>query len=106
MPPSSVIILQTAPFENRAGAIAPAPVNFFIDSRLLLGQILAQIQRNGHNDNQALGDVGIRRVEAEELQADFQNLKHHNADEDAPTLPTPPLAETPPMVQAAMASSS
>ena len=73
---------------------------------LLLCQILADINGDSHDDDKALDDVSVRRVDVHELQSNFHQLKDQHADQDAGTVPTPPVVETPPMVEAAMASSS
>ena len=51
--------------------------------KLLLRQVLAQVKRNSDDDNQALCNVGVGRLDAQELQDDLQNFEHQNADQDA-----------------------
>ena len=74
--------------------------------KLLLCEVLANIDRDSHDDDKALHDVSVRRVDVHELQSNFHQLEDQHADQDAGTVPTPPVVETPPMVEAAIASSS
>ena len=53
---------------------------------LLLGQVLAQVQRHGDDDHQALHNVGVAGLDAHELHGDFQQLKHQHADQNAADL--------------------
>ena len=50
---------------------------------LLLGQILAQVERDSDDDDQALCHVGVGGLDAQELQDDLEDLEHQHADEDA-----------------------
>ena len=50
---------------------------------LLLCQILADIDGHSHDDDQALNDIGVRRVDIHELQSHLHQLKNQNADQNA-----------------------
>ena len=51
--------------------------------RLLLGQVLAHVERNRNDDDDALNNVVVVRVDAQELEDDLQQLEYENADENA-----------------------
>ena len=50
---------------------------------LLLGQVLADVDGDSQDDDQALNDVGVRGVDVHELQRDLHQLKDQHADQDA-----------------------
>ena len=50
---------------------------------LLLCQILADINGDSHDDDKALDNVGVRRVDVHELQSNFHQLEDQHADQDA-----------------------
>ena len=51
--------------------------------RLLLSQILADINGDSHDNDKALNDVGVGGVDVHELQSDLHQLKDQNADQNA-----------------------
>ena len=51
--------------------------------KLLLCEVLANIDSNSHDDDKALHDVSVRRVDVHELQSDLHQLEDQHADEDA-----------------------
>ena len=51
--------------------------------RLLLRYVLSYIQRNGDDDNDALYDVVVVGVDAQELEHDLQEFENQNAHEYA-----------------------
>ena len=51
--------------------------------KLLLCEVLANIDSNSHDDDKALHDVSVRRVDVHELQSDLHQLEDQHTDEDA-----------------------
>ena len=51
--------------------------------RLLLSQILADINGDSHDNDKTLNDVGVGGVDVHELQSDLHQLEDQHADEDA-----------------------
>lgn len=51
--------------------------------RLLLSQILADINGDSHDNDKTLNDVGVGGVDVHELQSDLHQLKDQNADQNA-----------------------
>ena len=47
--------------------------------RLLLSQILADINGDSHDNDKTLNDVGVGGVDVHELQSDLHQLKDQNA---------------------------
>ena len=50
---------------------------------LLLGQVLADVDGDGQDDDKALDNVGVGRVDVHELQRDLHQLKDQHAHQDA-----------------------
>ena len=51
--------------------------------RLLLSQILADINGDSHDNDKTLNDVGVGGVDVHELQSNFHQLEDQHADQDA-----------------------
>ena len=73
---------------------------------LFLSQVFPKVKCYCHDDDKTLYDVLEGSIDTEELHGYFQQLEHQHADQNTGDLTTPPLVDTPPMVQAAIASSS
>ena len=58
-------------------------VGFIFHSRLLLCNVLADVDGDGENDNQTADDVLQVGVDAEEVQRVVDGLQKHSADDNA-----------------------
>ena len=93
-PPLPIIIEQRGP--NMQGE----------KKKLLLGQVLTDIHSHSQDNDQALHQVGVAGVDAHELQGNLQHFEHADTDQNAGHGAHAAGGGTPPMVEAAMASSS
>ena len=68
---------------KKAPAVQRLRVQRGMMRRLLLSQILADINGDSHDNDKALNDVGVGGVDVHELQSDLHQLKDQNADQNA-----------------------